>query len=605
MKLYDRIKEKYISLTSNSIIESGRYVLKNELQLNHHTVLLPNDTLFSDGNKQCLINDYDYKFVKYSPESQAFRDLFKIAIKTIIDLSKVNKDGLISPLLPSQLIEDESKLNELEKLLKTTLTSGHLHIISQQPRIDLKYEEAVTAVGRARRQSNKTLQHLSSHSECWQRRTLTNVIPKKVLARFSEDNYGLYENQLYARLLDRLERYLIYRINLIQTVKNELDKALELEDGDSLDFRLRHEICALWGETYDGDKILTQLDLAEQTLKNLELDLKSIKGLKQGVLYTNIPKNEQVGEQVHRTNILTHDPHYRHIIPLWDFLLKEKQANSKKPEEIFKHEQHAQQNYVEYVGLVLAHALEKYGFKAHLSSFQWAGQTLSLCLNKDKWLLSIDGKPLHTFICWLFFNVLPQDVLKPLERTSICWPNSSNDISLDKLESEGNNLSISPFDLYVVERMGKFIDTILIKQLLGFYIEPIKKVPKPVLLEIKDISSLKIMNTNEIMVIEPCSTETSKQIKYIFKNHTNPETFSRIDKALNTLQALQICPVCDEQADFFHQSNGFRIECQNNTCHTKQFFRLTNDKKEYEQTYKENTNFQQAGRRNLKFVLSF
>ena len=75
--------------------------------------------------------------------------------------------------------------------------------------MDLRYEETVTEVSRARRLSQwNVYTHLASHSECWQRQTLSGIQPKRVLARFSEDDYAIYENRVYARLLDSLDNYL-------------------------------------------------------------------------------------------------------------------------------------------------------------------------------------------------------------------------------------------------------------------------------------------------------------------------------------------------------------------------------------------------------------
>jgi hypothetical protein len=104
------------------------------------------------------------------------------------------------------------RVTPLEQMLCAVLKGGRLHSISTGPRVDLKYEESVTDVSRARRLTNSTYTHLASHSECWQRQTLSGIQPRRVLARFSEDDYATYENRVYARLLDGLDNYLTRRL---------------------------------------------------------------------------------------------------------------------------------------------------------------------------------------------------------------------------------------------------------------------------------------------------------------------------------------------------------------------------------------------------------
>ena len=102
-------------------------------------------------------------------------------------------------------------------------------------------------MSQGRGDSKGALVHLASHSECWQRQTLSGVIPKKVLARFSEDDYGIYENRVYARLLDKIERHLQRRLSALKSLQATLDQALKFYQSEDVDFRLSHEVCRLWG----------------------------------------------------------------------------------------------------------------------------------------------------------------------------------------------------------------------------------------------------------------------------------------------------------------------------------------------------------------------
>lgn len=153
----------------------------------------------------------------------------------------------MSPLMPASIIDAKSHLQPFEERLLDVVKQGHLHHISLRPRLDLHYEDEVADIGRARRLAKGALVHLASHSECWQRQTLSGVIPKKVLARFSEDDYGIYENRVYARLLDKIERYLHGRLAELRGLQATLNQALRFYEAENVDYRLREEICRLWG----------------------------------------------------------------------------------------------------------------------------------------------------------------------------------------------------------------------------------------------------------------------------------------------------------------------------------------------------------------------
>ena len=179
------------------------------------------------------------------------------------------------------------------------LRAGHLHSISDRPRQDLRYEELISPVARARRLATSALSHLASHSDCWQQRTLSGVKPRKILARFSDDDYAIYENRLYKRLIDRLERHLSRRIARIRGINSRLEDALEFQNSENTHYRLSKDICRLWGEAYLDDKTGIQREAGRRPYKTLTDQLRSIRGLKQRGLYTLVPRSAGVPDQVH------------------------------------------------------------------------------------------------------------------------------------------------------------------------------------------------------------------------------------------------------------------------------------------------------------------
>ena len=363
MMFLDRLTGGKLSRLPDALLP-GRYCLLEPLLVNEHSRLQPGDLLSDDGSGVIRTQDTESQVlaIDQSDDDQAVSDLSAEAIISIAGKIAHAHDANVSPMLPAEMAA-QCALEELERDLAVVLRDGHLHSISDRPRRDLRYDDLVAPVARARRLATSALSHLASHSDCWQQRTLSGVQPRKVLARFSEDDYAIYENRLYKRLLDRLDRHLARRLARIRGVNSRLERALEFQDSEQTHFRLRQDICRLWGESYLDDKTGMQLEAGKRALSDLESQLRVIRGLKQRGLYSLVPPASVVPAQVHRTNILNHDPHYRHLPPLWEKLKDDREDRLLPPEERLARQLQLQLAYVSYVGLVIRRALERYGLR--------------------------------------------------------------------------------------------------------------------------------------------------------------------------------------------------------------------------------------------------
>ena len=474
MRFLDRLTGGKLSHLPDAFLP-GRYCLLEPLVVNGHSHLQAGDLLSDDGSGFIRIQDTESQVlsIDQTDDDQADSDLSAEAIISIAGkLSQAN--GLsVSPMLPAEMAA-QCALEELERNLATVLRDGHLHSISDRPRRDLRYDDLVAPVARARRLATSALSHLASHSDCWQQRTLSGVQPRKVLARFSEDDYAIYENRLYKRLLDRLDRHLARRLARIRGVNARLARALEFQDSEQTHFRLRQDICRLWGESYLDDKTGMQLEAGKRALSEIEAQLRAIRGLKQRGLYPLVPAASVVPAQVHRTNILNHDPHYRHLPPLWESLKDEREERQMRPEERLAKHQQLHLAYRDYVGLVLRRALERYGLQGGQGDrleFGWAGITFSVRQDGQDWLiLSSHGEALRLIpIAWFGKNLEEGESL--ISSHVVCWPGCSDSIS------SRQRLAISPLDLYVVEKMGRLIDEWMLSRLIEGYGKKLGPLP--------------------------------------------------------------------------------------------------------------------------------
>lgn len=114
--------------------------------------------------------------------------------------------------------------------------------IFAKPFIHLKDETILLPTEAVRIINNHTIQHISSHSELWTDIKDNQIEPAKLLTRTYEDNYGIYENIVFCKVIDdilsftrsniRILKELIYtnqtiEINILERV-NHLNYFLAL-----------------------------------------------------------------------------------------------------------------------------------------------------------------------------------------------------------------------------------------------------------------------------------------------------------------------------------------------------------------------------------------
>lgn len=599
MRLLDRLNGEEVKGVPLAI-HPGRYVLDQAALFNGHSQLARGELLSDDGAERCVLDDETGRFVECDP-ALSDEAAFLARVLDNIARSGCDSEPLPSPLLPTALIDEESHSSDLERTLGEVLDAGHLHAISKRPRIDLRYDETVIDVSRARRLTNKTYTHLASRSECWQRQTLQGIQPKRVLARFSEDEYGIYENLVYVRLLDKLEHHLAARLRRLDRLCKRLERSLAFSASTDLNHRLFGDICRLWGDTYLPEATERQLDLTRETRDSIAQHLKTLRGLQTSGLYMRIPRDKQVAPVLHRTNILTHDQHYRHVGILWDALRQTIQSSQLSPAERLRINQKRELDYSTYVGLVLRHALRRYGLgNAHTAS--WAGHVLTLRREGLNWTLRMDDEVRLGLLPWAYPDALPADAKVP-DGFRLCWPGIELNDTLD-VAPAADALRLSPMDLYVVEHMGHLVDRVLTEALLGDYALVLKPLPRIVAEEGKKVRGI-VVEDNSLRVLHPLAPADAISLQALFDQHTRPELARAFKGQTQHLQALRACPVCGNASDLTSQENaGFIAHCQRAGCGAKRFWRRSNEGHgTYRQLLSDTLNFRVTGRRSMEFSM--
>jgi len=575
MRFLDRLTGEKIDNLPDGFLP-GQYCLLESLVVNGHSHLQKGDLLSDDGSGILWIqgSERQVRSSEQSDDDQADADLSAEAIISIAGKLAHAKDTNVSPMLPAEMAA-QCELEELERNLATVLRDGHLHSISDRPRRDLRYDDLVAPVARVRRLATSALIHLASHSDCWQQRTLSGVQPRKVLARFSEDDYAIYENRLYKRLLDRLDRHLSRRLARIRGVNSRLERALEFQGSEQTHFRLRQDICRLWGESYLDDKTGMQLEAGKRALIELESQLRAIKGLKQQGLYLMVPAASVVPAQIHRTNILNHDPHYHHLPPLWEKLKDDREERLLPPDERLARQLTLQHAYFNYVGLVIRRALERYGFKSAHGNFvfSWAGRNFVLKHDAHDWLVTqSDGSSLRIVpIAWFGSSIDSSD--SPAPSRIVCWPGNSSSVVSPQC------LPLSPLDLYVVEKLGKLIDEWILQQLLHGHGRKLGPLPTPV----KKLTEawpeqIESISATHVRLLAPIDAEKAVELKALLIGLANSQVKDTVELAFEQVAAL--AKLCGHIARF---EPGLQQDfyCQCGTCQTTWSLRTIERKRHF------------------------
>lgn len=573
MRFLDRLTGAELEELPDALLP-GRYCLIEPLVVNGHGHLRFGDLLSDDGSGVIRSEDAERQVLssEQSDEDQAESELSAEAIIAISGKIAHAQGANVSPMLPAEMAA-QCELDEIERNLASVLGEGHLHSISDRPRRDLRYDDMVAPVARARRLATSALSHLASHSDCWQQRTLSGVQPRKVLARFSEDDYAIYENRLYKRLLDRLDRHLARRLARIRGVNSRLERALEFQGSEQTHFRLRQDICRLWGESYLDDKTGMQLEAGKLALAELESQLRAVRGLKQRGLYSLVPATSVVPDQVHRTNILNHDPHYRHLPPLWEKLKDDREERSLPPEVRLARHQQLQHAYVDYVGLVIRRALERYGLRNEDGNFvfDWAGRHFVVKRDAHDWVVTHSGgSSLRVVpIAWFGASIESSESLEP--GRVVCWPGASISVASPQY------LPVSPLDLYVVERMGQLIDEWMLRQLLKSHGRKIGPLPTPA----KKLTEawpeqFESVSPTHVRLLAPIDAQRAAQVRASLRGSANPQVEGDVDSAIKQVSAL--AQLCGHTARFEPgQQRGFYCQCA--TCQATWSLKTTGNRR--------------------------
>ncbi|CCV64119.1 conserved hypothetical protein [Alteracholeplasma palmae J233] len=202
---------------------------------------------------------------------------------------------------------DESWISKIE------LYYPSLEKITKTLKSNLKYQEDITIIEKAKKIDSKSVRHLASHTQ-YIKEVKPYVIPKKILVNHSEIEYGIYENRMIMTLIDKLQLFIEKRLEIIsnyQSLEKDTFKHHSKMKLDEQDYEISIEISKNGYEKTDVNTSILQ------RAKHL---YKLINGLKNSEFMSLLRGQKQVVAPIMKTQIILKNPDYKNAYQLWLFL---------------------------------------------------------------------------------------------------------------------------------------------------------------------------------------------------------------------------------------------------------------------------------------------
>lgn len=575
MKVYDLVTGKEVDLPG-AAIPSGRYRVTQACLLNGEIKLSRGAILWRTGQQGTASlapedqpnHPLPIRFA-HAPGHSTVQGVVDMSIAAVVESWSPEADTthLPSPLLPS-VLRDRTELMYPEPDLERALATGQWDEISVRPRLDMHYVPETLPVARAKRVQASAVEHLSQHSELWARRSISGVVPSKVLARVSEDDYAIYENIVFARLLDSCAYWLNERIAEVRAIADGQITAMRFEKSDERHRLLIERICALWGEAWFSEAEDTQA--TRETLERLEQMRSHVERLRRGGVYKRVPRSANVPLRLRSTNIFQYDRRYRELRPLWDAFASASTTDRANESERYQSVAARHAAFRNYVLLLLCHALRDMG------ATRIPGDRLGFRVGP--WDLEVDAEEvgevrIKLLACGALLRSRTMAILLAKEAEVVCKdPNRSilyaeDLMATSAIETRDQDPGVlNPFRFFAVERIRQILEKDLSTLFLEQYPPSVGRVPRHVLGRLNE-AEVDVFRPegNKMVVLPSAKTPAAPLYKWVSDAcRSHPETEAHLKYAIGLGQWLIRCRACGVHAsgpDISADDRALRLVC--------------------------------------------
>jgi hypothetical protein len=274
------------------------------------------------GSERCkalALNDLtpeNFK-VEYHEFAKTLRDIYVInAIDEEMLFIAFNEnqedDGINLCTFNRQIesVEEDRKLEEIRRHIK------HLVDVFHRPKLHLKSNNEIRPVESVSRIGHEAIKHLASHSEHWEARKASGLIPRRLLAKTLEDNYKIYENIAAKCLVDKLYSYAINKRDTLKNISMQMpseDSFMSVSDEQKSYFKAREILL----KGYSNDDIQYINSMLEDQIEQANYIIGKLSECKETLLYRELKHSKKMVGPLKPTNIFMMDKNYKYVYKLW------------------------------------------------------------------------------------------------------------------------------------------------------------------------------------------------------------------------------------------------------------------------------------------------
>ncbi|MGW1104265.1 DUF2357 domain-containing protein [Streptomyces sp. NPDC002540] len=193
--------------------------------------------------------------------------------------------------------------------------TGALRAVCNRPYTRLRAVEEVVPTSRVRSIASGAAARLASHPEDWASHTLVGVRPSRLLSRRSEEDADIYENRVAVAVLNVMRSHLQQRITKLRDLSRMVDDVHGLLiPSEETSWRARRDLAGLLRNIEDSGR---QRAAAGTRLRKLESFLAVVEIMLDSPLASAVDHRSAPPRELHPTNLLSSDPHYRRVASLW------------------------------------------------------------------------------------------------------------------------------------------------------------------------------------------------------------------------------------------------------------------------------------------------
>ena len=575
MKLLDRISGQEVPLDQlvGKPTVPQRYVLCADWSTDGHRILSKGSVLCGDNSQFINLAGYQLTTIEAEP-SDNVRNALKEIVLTMEECL-TSGQSLPSPLIPRAIFQKSSQLSELEAQMEEVVGAGHLHQISARPRIDMYYEDELMPVSRAKKVAHSAHRYLAMRSETWQQRTLTGIYPKKILSKTSQDDWRLYENKVYARLIDKLLAFLRRRRTELLEQQKNMDEGLDLNESERLFHRLRHDLFLLWGENWSTAAVEATLNALKDTMEIVNRLIRTLQGLQQHGLYVHISSGDQVPNQLHMTNILSHDQDYRHVARLWSTWLagfgKTLSRNDRLRENC-----RLQDDYIRFAALVVCRSFISLGYTVKRSSvvkYEFERESYRVTMQLDKthsWVLC--NSHVHHDFRVVPILVQPNGIMGRSiqdQQELLVFHLLTNVTDYSDVASRPEGLHASPLNFHMIEAFTRRLVVWMYQDMLRHYAAPMNlgRLTPPISKRLDATPGIQRDALGRYALVNLLDDRDMAEIRELLDQSSLVKAQECLDRVHAELMFLVHCPLCGRRSWFQPwEKQKFQAKCQNAKC---------------------------------------